>query len=193
MSKYSIGIDCGTLSARALLVNLENGEECAEAVYEYPHAVMSEKFLDGTALPTDFALQHPRDYLEALEYTIPTVLKTAGVSVGNILVGGGIAEKNPMLMQIYADVTERELRLVGTKQAGALGSAIHGAVAGGAFSSVKEAASVMAKISDTVYRPIPENVARYRTIYEEYKTLHDYFGRGANDVMKRLKAMKTKA
>ena len=547
MSKYSIGIDYGTLSARALLVNLENGEECAEAVYEYPHAVMSEKFLDGTALPTDFALQHPRDYLEALEYTIPAVLKTAGVSgdavvgigidftsctlipakadgtplcfdeafkhnkhayaklwkhhaatpyadklselmagsellrrfggkfsneflipklaeiadhapevyraadvfieggdfmtwtltghrtmscgiagfkamyteedgfppndvlkalhplldgvvkekltdeivypgesiggvteewakklgvpertpvsaalidahaavpaagivdgnemlfvlgtsgvqmvmsdevapvggicgiakhgyikgryayeagqvclgdhfdwfvkncvpasyaeeakekgvgihalltekasalrvgesgllaldwwngnrsilvdsnlsgmilgmtlttkpehiyraliegtafstrrildafeeagvsVGNILVGGGIAEKNPLLMQIYADVTERELRLVGTKQAGALGSAIHGAVAGGAFPSVKAAASVMAKISDTVYRPIPENATRYRTIYEEYKALHDYFGRGTNDVMKRLKAMKTKA
>lgn len=132
--------------------------------------------IEGTAFST-------RRILDAFE--------EAGVSVGNILVGGGIAEKNPMLMQIYADVTERELRLVGTKQAGALGSAIHGAVAGGAFPSVKAAASVLAKVSDKVYRPIPENVERYQRIYKEYLTLHDYFGKGTNDVMKRLKAMKT--
>ena len=86
MSKYSIGIDYGTLSARAVLVALDTGEECAEAVYEYPHAVMSERFLDGSALPADFALQHPRDYLEALEATIPAVLKKAGVS-GDTVVG----------------------------------------------------------------------------------------------------------
>ena len=89
MTKYSIGIDYGTLSARALLVDLESGDECAEEVYEYPHAVMSETFLDGTALPTDFALQHPKDYLEALAYVIPAVLKKAGVS-GEDVVGIGI-------------------------------------------------------------------------------------------------------
>ena len=80
MKKYSIGIDYGTLSARALLVNLEDGRECATAVYEFPHAVMSETFLDGTPLPADFALQHPADYIEAFENVIPAVLREAGVA-----------------------------------------------------------------------------------------------------------------
>ena len=78
MKKYSIGIDYGTLSARALLVDLENGRECATAVYEFPHAVMAETFLDGTPLPADFALEHPADYIEALENVIPAVLRDAG-------------------------------------------------------------------------------------------------------------------
>ena len=114
----------------------------------------------------------------------------AGVSVGNILVGGGIAEKNPMLMQIYADVTGRELRIVGTKQAGALGSAIYGAVAGGAFDSVRAAAAVMANRGERVVSPIPENREAYARLYAEYLALHDYFGKGGSDVMKRLKAIK---
>ena len=89
MSKYSIGIDYGTLSARAILVDLSSGDECAEAIYEYPHAVMSETFLNGEALPADFALQHPLDYLEALEAVIPAVLKKAGAS-GDAVAGIGI-------------------------------------------------------------------------------------------------------
>ena len=51
----------------------------------------------------------------------------------------------------------------------------------------------MGKIKDTVYRPVPENVAAYDRLFKEYKTLHDYFGRGGNDVMKRLKAIKEEA
>ena len=104
MTKYSIGIDYGTLSARALLVDLESGDECAEEVYEYPHAVMSETFLDGTALPTDFALQHPKDYLEALAYVIPAVLKKAGVS-GEDVVGIGIDFTSCTLVPAKADGT----------------------------------------------------------------------------------------
>jgi len=160
-------------------------------------SILVDSNLSGMILGMTLTTKPEHIYRALIEGTafssrrILDAFEEAGVSVGNILVGGGIAEKNPLLMQIYADVTERELRLVGTKQAGALGSAIHGAVAGGAFPSVKAAAGVLAKVSDKVYRPIPENVARYRAIYAEYKTLHDYFGRGVNDVMKRLKAMKT--
>ncbi|MBE6655670.1 MAG: ribulokinase [Ruminococcaceae bacterium] len=160
-------------------------------------SILVEPDLSGMILGISLSTKPEHIYRALIEGTafstrrILDAFEEAGVSVGNILVGGGIAEKNPLLMQIYADVTERELRLVGTKQAGALGSAIYGAVAGGAFPTVKEAASVLAKQSDTVYRPIPENVSLYRKLYAEYKTLHDYFGKGENDVMKRLKAMKT--
>ena len=134
-----------------------------------------------------------RALIEGTAFSTRRILDTfeeTGVSVGSILVGGGIAEKNPLLMQIYADVTGRELRIVGTKQAGALGSAIYAAVAGGAFASVKAAAAVMAKRGDKVVHPIPENRAAYEALYAEYVILHDYFGKGANDVMKRLKAIK---
>jgi L-ribulokinase len=69
-----------------------------------------------------------------------------------------------------------------------------GAVAAGAerggYDSIVDAAKVMAKVRDNVYKPIPENVAIYEKLYQEYKILHDYFGRGENDVMKRLKEIK---
>lgn len=159
-------------------------------------SILVEPDLSGMIVGMTLATKPEHIYRALIEGTafstrrILDAFNEAGVSVGNILVGGGIAEKNPLLMQIYADVTGRELRLVGTKQACALGSAIYGAVAGGAFDSVKAAAAVMAKQSDKVVRPIPANRAAYDKLYAEYVLLHDYFGKGANDVMKRLKAGK---
>jgi L-ribulokinase len=98
------------------------------------------------------------------------------------------------MMQIYADVTNREIRISASAQTPALGSAMFGAVAAGAerggYDSIVDAAKVMAKVRDNVYKPIPENVAIYEKLYQEYKILHDYFGRGENDVMKRLKEIK---
>jgi L-ribulokinase len=97
-------------------------------------------------------------------------------------------------MQIYADVTGRPIKIAGTQQAGALGSAMHGAVAAGAevggYDDIFEASRRMARLRDEAYEPIPENRRVYDRLYAEYVTLHDYFGRGANDVMKRLKALK---
>ena len=66
MGKYALGIDFGTLSARALLVDVENGREAGTAVMDYPHGVLDEALPDGTRLPPDWALQHPNDYLECL-------------------------------------------------------------------------------------------------------------------------------
>ena len=60
----------------------------------------------------------------------------------------------------------------------------------GGYDTIFEAAKKMAKVKDTFYKPIPENVAIYEELYKEYKILHDYFGRGKNDVMKRLKKIK---
>lgn len=134
-----------------------------------------------------------RALLEATAYGTRTIIDAfvnSGVPVEELYAAGGIAEKDELMMQIYADVTNREIKISGSPQAPALGSAIFGAVAGGYFPSVAAAAAVMAKVKDRIYRPIPAHVEIYQKLYEEYMALHDYFGRGSNDVMKRLKRIR---
>lgn len=104
MAKYSIGIDFGTLSGRALLVNVETGEELAVAVKKYPHGVMEEFLPDGQSLPIDYALQHPQDYLDVLGETIPAVLKQANVSPEDVI-GIGIDFTSCTVLPIYQDGT----------------------------------------------------------------------------------------
>ncbi|MFD0682758.1 MULTISPECIES: ribulokinase [unclassified Paenibacillus] len=117
-----------------------------------------------------------------------------GVEVHELYACGGLPQKNRLLMQIYADVTNREIKIADSKQTPALGAAMFGAVAAGAaqggYDTIVEAAQKMARVRKDTYKPIPENVAVYELLYQEYSKLHDYFGRGENDVMKRLKAIK---
>lgn len=85
MTKYSIGIDFGTLSARAILVDTANGQEIASAECLYPHAVLDHTLPDGTVLDTNSAYQHPADYLEALKNTVKGVIKKANVAPSSIV------------------------------------------------------------------------------------------------------------
>lgn len=85
MAKYTIGIDYGTLSGRAMLVNVETGEELDSAVLDYPHSVMDEKLPNGKKLGIDWALQHPQDYLDVLYTTIPEIMKKSGVSPDDVV------------------------------------------------------------------------------------------------------------
>ncbi len=89
MKRYVIGLDYGSLSGRALLVNVETGEEIAESVLEYPHAILSEQLPDGTPLPVDSAIQHPQDYLDVLSTVIRDVMKKGSVSPEQV-VGVGV-------------------------------------------------------------------------------------------------------
>ena len=73
--KYTIGIDFGTLSARAVALELNTGNEAAESVFEYPHGVMDVQLPCGKRLPPQFALQHAQDYLEALKAVIGGILQ----------------------------------------------------------------------------------------------------------------------
>jgi L-ribulokinase len=118
------------------------------------------------------------------------------VVVNEIVACGGLPERNKLLMQIYADVTGREIRVSASQQTAALGSAMFGAVAAGGaaggYKSIFEAARQMARLKDEVYRPIASHKAVYDEIYADYVWLHDYFGRGENDVMKRLKALRAR-
>lgn len=138
-----------------------------------------------------------RALIEATAFGTRMIIETFrenGVPVDGFYASGGISQKDPMMMQIYADVINMPIHIAGSAQGPALGSAIFGAVAAGkeagGYDSVFEAARVMGKLKDTVYKPIPENVAVYDKLFKEYRILHDYFGRGANDVMKRLKEIK---
>jgi len=85
MNRYVIGLDYGSLSGRALLVNVATGEEIAECVLEYPHAVMSETLPDGTVLPEDSAVQHPQDFLDVLKTVIRGVMTKGGVSPEEVI------------------------------------------------------------------------------------------------------------
>lgn len=120
-----------------------------------------------------------------------------GVPVDEVYACGGLPQRNSLLMQIYADVTNREIKIADSKQTPAIGAAMFGAVAAGSakggYDSVVDAAKAMARVREETFKPIPANVAVYERLYQEYGTLHDYFGRGANDVMKRLKTLKDEA
>ena len=141
-----------------------------------------------------------RALIEATAYGKKMIIDTfeeAGVPVDELYACGGIAKKDPMMMQIYADVTNKEIFIGESDQAPALGSAMFGAVAAGAakggYDSIFDAAKVMGKVEERTYKPIPENVEAYSKLYAEFKILHDYFGKGTNDVMKRLKKIKAEA
>lgn len=83
--KYTIGLDYGTLSVRAVLVDSKTGQEIAVAVYPYPHGVMDQALPCGTPLPPDFALQDPDDYVQGLRSTVRSVLEQAGVSAQDVI------------------------------------------------------------------------------------------------------------
>ncbi|UOQ43208.1 ribulokinase [Halobacillus salinarum] len=116
------------------------------------------------------------------------------VPVEELYVCGGLPQKNKLLLQIYADVSNRKINIAASKQTPALGAAMFGAVAAGAasggYDSIMEASEYMAKVEEEAIEPIPENVQVYEKLYQEYCKLHDYFGR-ENDVMKRLKLMRS--
>jgi L-ribulokinase len=156
--------------------------------------------LTGLLLGATLATKPEEIYRALIEATacgtrvIVEAFEDNGVAVNEIVATGGLPDRNKLLMQIYADVTGREIKVAGTSQAGGLGSAMFGAVAAGkergGYDSIFEAAKQMARLKDIVYRPIPENQAAYDKLYAEYVILYDYFGRGENDVMKRLKAIR---
>jgi L-ribulokinase len=136
-----------------------------------------------------------RALLEATAFGTRTIIEafnSAGVPVKELVIAGGLV-KNQLLMQIYSDVTGLPLSTVGSAQVPALGSAIHAAVAAGSYANVEAASAAMGSPPANVYTPVPENVEAYDALFSEYTALHDYFGRGGNDVMHRLKAVQREA
>jgi L-ribulokinase len=136
-----------------------------------------------------------RALLEATAFgtrTIVEAFESAGLPVGELVIAGGLL-KNPFLMQMYADVTRRELATIESDQGPALGAAMHAAVAAECYPDIGAATAAMGKVKRAAYTPDETSARAYDALYEEYKTLHDYFGRGANDVMHRLRAIRREA
>ena len=105
------------------------------------------------------------------------------------MIAGGLL-KNPFLMQLYADVTRRELATIESDQGPALGAAMHAAVAAGCYPDIGAATAAMGKVRRAAYTPDEASARAYDPLFAEYSTLHDYFGRGANEVMHRLRAIR---
>ncbi|MET0419938.1 MAG: ribulokinase [Actinoplanes sp.] len=136
-----------------------------------------------------------RALLEATAYGTRLIIETfraAGVPVDELVVTGGL-QKNPLMMQIYADVTRLPINLLDSEQGPALGSALHAAVAAGAYPDIRAAAASMGRVVRDAWLPDEANAVRYDAIYEEYTTLVDYFGRHGNDVMRRLRKIRREA
>ena len=164
-------------------------------------SVLVDVDLTGVILGMTLATRAEEIYralIEATAFGTRTIIEafeSKGITVNELVACGGLPEKNRLLMQIYADVTGREIKLADPLQTcSALGAAMHGAVAAGAaaggYDTITEAAQKMARVQSATFKPIAKNHAVYDQLYGEYHTLHDYFGRGGNDVMKRLKNLK---
>jgi L-ribulokinase len=136
-----------------------------------------------------------RALLEATAFGTRTIIEAfeaSGVPVTELVAAGGLL-KNAFLMQVYADVCRRPLSVIGSDQGPALGSAVHAAVAAGAYPDIHVAARAMGKVRRNVYVPDEGRSAEYDPLYAEYKQLHDYFGRGGNDVLHRLRGVRREA
>jgi len=124
-----------------------------------------------------------RALIEATAFGALTIIKRFeeyGVSIEEVINCGGIAEKNPLVMQIYADVTSKEMKIARSAQTCALGSAMAGAVvageANGGYATFSQAQAAMAGVKKRTFKPDPKAHAVYGELYKLYKQLHDAFG-----------------
>jgi len=158
-------------------------------------SVLVDAHLSGVVLGLTLATRAPDIYRALVESTafgarvIIDAFEKSGVPVTELVVAGGLL-KDTFVMQVYADVLNRPLSLISSAQGPALGSAIHAAVAAGAYPDVPAAAAAMGSKRDAVFRPDPASAAVYAELYGEYVALHDYFGRGGNDVLHRLRVLR---
>ena len=161
-------------------------------------SVLVDHELSGVVVGQTLATRPEDTYRALLEATafgtrvIVEAFEASGVPVTEFVVAGGLL-KNRFLMQIYSDVTRLPLSTIASEQGPALGSAIHAAVAAGAYPDVRTAAAVMGKVDRAVYTPDEGSSRAYDALYAEYLRLHDWFGRGGNDVMHRLRAIRRAA
>jgi L-ribulokinase len=166
-------------------------------------SVLVDADLQGLLVGMTLATRAPEIYRALIEATafgtrvIVEAFEQAGLEVDMIVACGGLPDRNPLLMQIFADVVNREIGVAASPQAPALGAAMWGAVAAGAavggHATIADASSQMARLSETRFVPRPEHRDAYDVLYGEYRRLHDLFGRGGDDVMRRLKHLRNVA
>ncbi|HEX4791129.1 MAG TPA: ribulokinase [Actinospica sp.] len=158
-------------------------------------SVLVDHHLSGMVLGLTLATEPHEVYRALLESTafgtrvIVEALEAGGVEITEYVAAGGLT-RNSFLMQLYADVLGRPVSLAGSAQAPALGAAIHAAVAAAAYPDVPAAAEAMGSLVSEAFLPDQDRAAVYDSLFAEYLTLHDHFGRGGNDVLHRLREIK---
>ena len=161
-------------------------------------SVLVDHHLSGLIVGLTLSTRPDEIYRALIEATafgtrkIVEAFEAAGVPVTDFVVAGGL-KRNPFIMRIYADVLRRPVSLAGSEQAPALGSAIHAAVAAGAYPDVVTASRAMGRVEERVYEPDPANAEVYDALYAEYLLLHDHFGTGADKAMHRLRRIRNAA
>ncbi len=163
-------------------------------------SVLVDAELSGLLLGMTLSTKPEEIYLALIEATafgtrkIIEAFTENGISIAELYACGGLAERNKLMMQVYADVTGLPIRIAASPQTCAMGAAILGAVAAGkaqgGYDTPQEGAARMTHFKDEIYQPVVENHKKYTALFNEYVKLHDYFGRGANDVMKRLRGLR---
>ena len=129
-----------------------------------------------------------RSLIEATAFGTRKIIEafaSKNIPIDELHACGGLARKNPLLLQIYADVIQRPILLAGAEEASALGAAIHAATAAGIYPSLNAAARKMARRPARIFRPRRANSKVYDDLHFIYSELHDFFGR-TSPIMKRL-------
>lgn len=137
-------------------------------------------------------VQIHRALMEATAFGTRVIIEAfrgKGLAVKKLVAAGGLAQKNPELMQIYADVLQEPIAVAATVESSALGAAIWAATAGGLHKNVQTAARKMARPPKKTYRPTRRHRGPYDRLFGEYVRLHDSFGRGAMSTMKTLRGI----
>jgi L-ribulokinase len=199
--QYHERADAAGVSVHKLLTDLSRGQAIGEHGlialdwHSGNRSVLVDHELSGLVVGQTLATRAEDTYralLEATAFGTRTIIdafNSSGVPVTELVVAGGLL-KNTLLMQIYADVTNLPLSSIASGQGPALGSAIHAAVVAGAYPDIRAAAQTMGRSNKALYQPIAAHVKAYDELFAEYTLLHDYFGRGPNEVMHRLAARK---
>lgn len=166
-------------------------------------SVLVDAHLSGAIIGLNLATRPEEIYRALLESTafgtrkILDSFEQQGVEINEVFACGGLPKKNKLLMQIYADVLKREIKVADAEQIVALGAAIYAAAAAGknqgGYDSLEEAAAHMAKTAGTIISPSKENSDVYEQLYQYYLQIHDFFGRSQLTIMHGLKALRGKS
>jgi L-ribulokinase len=161
-------------------------------------SVLVDHELSGLVLGLTTSTQPHEIYralIEATAYGARVVVDAytdAGLEIDEVVCAGGLVA-NELLLQVYADVLRRPLSVLPSQHGAALGAAIHAAVAAGVHPDLPSASEAMGRVDPARFLPDGPAADAYDRLYAEYLLLHDHFGRGANDVMRRLRAFRRDA
>ena len=166
-------------------------------------SVLVDADLTGVLIGMTLATEAPAIYRALIEATafgtrvIIDAFEAGGVRIDRVVACGGLPDRSPLLMQIFADVTGRSWRVAASSQTPALGAAMFAAVAAGpgagGYATIEDAAAAMAHLRDVSFDPDPMSRGVYDALYAEYVRLHDLLGRDGDPVLKTLKRIRLEA